>query len=81
MSKYGNPHEHAEYLRSLPETARVLMVTPDDRFFLVMESDPTWAYLVPWQGDQTMPYTSAYWLRWEDISENGIRFETRRRAY
>jgi len=77
MSRYNNPHEHADYLKSLPGVERVLVVTSDGRFFEVMASDQTWAHLAPCQSNAPLP-VPPYWMRWEVLSElGGIRFETR----
>lgn len=79
MRNYGNPHEHVLHLRAVPGVGRVLITTTDDRNFEVLASDPVWVYMVYClPGDASRTPNEPYWMRWEDIAENGIRFRTRK---
>lgn len=78
MSNYGNPHEHVLHLKAVPGVGRVLVATQDGRYFEVRASDPTWVYLHVCLPCGNPTASSPHWMRWEDIAENGIRFETRK---
>ncbi len=78
MDNYGNPNEHVLHLKAVSGVGRVLIATQDDRYFEVRASDPIWGYLNACLPCGNPTVASPHWMRWEDIAENGIRFETRK---
>mgnify|MGYP000707644367 CR=1 FL=1 len=81
MSNYGNPHEHVLHLKAFPGVGRVLIVTSvsPTLFFEVRASDPVWVYLNPCLScGNPKGRKPPYWMRWGDIAEYGIQFETRK---
>ena len=76
MKNATNPHEHVEYLRERGHVVGVRTYSHNPDYFEVLSSGPTWAYLVKTMSDQITRIGHPYWIRWEDISEFGIRFTT-----
>jgi hypothetical protein len=76
---FSSPYDHVCYLHRNGDLVMLVTKGKAPQYHAVIRASPTWAYLCHCTPSGQAKDSAPYWMRWEEISnDGGIRFETRK---